>query len=237
MKVVRQLGLGRAAAISAIVGMGITVFAAYGMGHGAPGSADTRATLNLQPQAGVGVPLGGGFVNSDGAAGPTGPAGPQGIQGPPGPPGPTGPAGIPGAAAVQEYAEFTALMPPDNAATVAVGTAVQFPTNGVALGGPVRSGPSTFVVASTGAYRVSFIVSVTEPGQLVLRVNGVEVPTTVVGRATGTTQIVGDSLVLLLAGDIVEVVNPAANAAALTITPLAGGTQAVSAHLIFERLS
>lgn len=54
--------------------------------------------------------------------GPQGPIGPRGFTGATGPVGPQGPAG-----GVLNYADFYALMPPDNAATVAPGTDVSFP--------------------------------------------------------------------------------------------------------------
>lgn len=60
-----------------------------------------------------------------GAVGETGPAGPQGAVGATGP---TGPGGAPGG--VLNFADFYALMPPDNAATIAPGTDVSFPQNG-----------------------------------------------------------------------------------------------------------
>ena len=53
---------------------------------------------------------------------PPGPRGPRGYPGPFGLMGPQGPAG-----GVLNYADFYALMPPDNAATVAPGTDVSFP--------------------------------------------------------------------------------------------------------------
>lgn len=58
----------------------------------------------------------------------TGIPGPQGSIGPIGPQGPigeTGPQGIPGG--LLSYADFYALMPPDNAAPVAPGADVSFP--------------------------------------------------------------------------------------------------------------
>ena len=57
------------------------------------------------------------------------------------------------------------------------------------------------------------------------------------GRATGTSQIVGMSLVTTTAVDsVLTVRNPAGSAAALTIPPLAGGTRPVSAHLVITQL-
>lgn len=188
--------------------------------------------------AGVqGSPGPAGSPGAAGPAGPEGPAGAQGVQGSPGPIGSVGPTGPPGTPAEDpEYAEFFALMPPDNPTTVAVGDAVEFPQNGSELGDITRADADTFVLASTGTYRVTFVVSVDEAGQLELELNGVGVPSTVVGRATGTSQIVGDSLITAAAGDEIEVVNPSGNSTALTITPNAGGTHAVVASLIIEKL-
>ena len=86
-----------------------------------------------------------------------------------------------------------------------------------------------------------FQVSVNEAGQLVLTLNGgagaVELAPTVVGRATGTSQIIGMSLVTTtVANSVLTVRNPAANATALTITPLAGGASPVSAHLVITQI-
>ena len=67
--------------------------------------------------------------------------------------------------------------------------------------------------------------------------NGEDLAYTVVGRATGVSQIVGLAIVTTTAVDsILTVRNPASNAAALTITPLAGGTRSVSAHLVITQI-
>jgi len=71
-----------------------------------------------------------------------------------------------------------------------------------------------------------------------LTLNGEDLDYTVVGRATGVSQIVGMAIVATTAVDsILTVRNPASNPAALTITPLAGGAQPVSAHLVILQLS
>lgn len=78
-----------------------------------------------------------------GPAGETGPQGPTGAQGPAGETGAQGPAGPAGG--VLNFADFYALMPPDNAATVAPGTDVSFPQDGPNSGVDiVRTGPSSF---------------------------------------------------------------------------------------------
>lgn len=129
------------------------------------------------------------------------------------------------------FADFYALMPGDNAATVAAGTAVAFPQNGP-VSGIVRTNATQFTLPNAGTYQVNFQVSVTEPGQLVVVVDGVELAYTVVGRATGTCQIAGTCLVNAAAASILEIRNPSGNSPALTITPQAGGTHSVSAHLV-----
>ena len=161
-----------------------------------------------------------------GRVGPQGAIGPQGLTGPAGP------------AAPSQFAQFFALMPPDNAATVAVGGAVEFPQDGPETGDIIRLDDDTFELPDVGTYRVTFNVSVSEAGQLMLTLNGVELAYTVFGRATGTSQITGEALVTTTVPDsLLEVVNPSGNAAALTITPVAGGTRPAAASLIIEQLS
>ena len=136
----------------------------------------------IGPQGPVGET---GPIGPQGPIGETGPAGPQGPVGETGPAGPQGPAG-----GVLNYADFYALMPPDNATTVAAGTDVSFPQDGPNSGsGIVRSGPDSFILAEIGTYHVQFQVSVTEAGQLILTLNGEDLAYTVVGRATGSKPI------------------------------------------------
>ena len=173
---------------------------------------------------------------------PPGPQGPAGERGPAGPQGPRGFQGIPGPqglpGGVLGYADFYALMPPDNSATVAPGTDVSFPQNGpIANTNIGRLGPSSFNLGPIGTYQILFQVGVTEAGQLILTLNGQDLTYTVVGRATGTSQIVGMAVVTTTAvNSILTVRNPAGNAAALTVTPLAGGTRPVSAHLVITQI-
>lgn len=137
-----------------------------------------------------------------------------------------------------EFADFFALMPGDNAATVALGAAVEFPQDGPAAGTITRVSATQFNLAAIGTYMVQFQVSVSEAGQLQLDLNGGPVANSVAGRATGTSQIVGISFITTSAiNTVLRVINPAANPAALTITPLAGGALSVSAHLAILRLS
>ena len=101
----------------------------------------------------------------------------------------------------------------------------------------IRTGVSSFSLAEIGTYQVLFQVSVTEAAQLILTLNGADLEYTVAGRATGTSQIIGMAIVETTSvNSILTVRNPAGNASAITITPLAGGTRAVSAHLMITRI-
>jgi len=184
----------------------------------------------IGPQGPVGAT---GPIGPQGPIGEAGPAGPQGPIGETGPTGPQGPAG-----GVLNFADFYALMPPDNAATVAPGTDVSFPQDGPNSGaGIARAGASSFTLAEIGTYQVLFQVSVTEAGQLILTLNGEDLAYTVAGRATGVSQIVGMAIVeTTVINSVLTVRNPEGTAAALTITPLAGGTRPVSAHLVIVQI-
>jgi hypothetical protein len=138
-------------------------------------------------------------------------------------------------------------MPPDNAATVGAGIPVQFPQNGPSSGVIARRAGSSsieateFVLPGVGTYSVDFSVSVDEPGQLVIALDSgggmVELPYTVYGRATGTSQIAGDALITTTAASsTVELRNPVGNTPALTITPLAGGTHPAAASIVIQQL-
>lgn len=128
-------------------------------------------------------------------------------------------------------------MPGDNAATVAPGTDVDFPQDGPQSGTIVRTGPDSFQLSTIGTYHVMWQVSVDEAGQLIVSLNGADLAYTVTGRATGTNQITGSVLVqTTVINSILTIRNPAGNSTALTITPLAGGTRPVSAHLVILRV-
>lgn len=182
-----------------------------------------------------------GETGTAGSTGTTGATGATGATGSTGPTGPTGAAGPQGASSSQTYAEFYALMPPDNAATVPAGAPVEFPRNGPAAGSITRLTSAEFRLPSIGTYSIDFSVSVNEPGQLVVALDSggvtVELPYTVYGRATGTSEISGVALVTTtVANSTIELRNPKGNTPALTITPLAGGAQAAAASIVIQQL-
>ena len=72
---------------------------------------------------------------------------------------------------------------------------------------------------------------------MILTLNGQDLEYTAAGRATETCEIVGMAIVSTTAvNSVLTVRNPAGNAAALTLTPLAGGTRPVSAHLVITQI-
>lgn len=187
------------------------------------------------PKGSAGEPGSQGPAGTEGHKGSTGNAGPEGSEGPRGPAGPEGPPGLPA------YAEFYALMPPNNATTVGAGIPVEFPQNGPTSGVIARRSSSEFVLPAVGTYRVAFSVSVDEPGQLVIGLDSgsgmVELPYTVYGRATGTSLISGEALVTTTAvNSALELRNPTGNTPALTITPKAGGAHAAVASIVIQQL-
>jgi hypothetical protein len=184
-------------------------------------------------------------VGTTGATGATGAQGPAG--GATGATGATGAAGATGATGsaggVLASADFFALMPTDNPATVAAGGNVLFPQDGPFTGANItRLTAGTFNLAAIGTYQVLFQASIDEAGQLVVALDSgggaIEQAYTVVGRATGTSQIVGICLVTTtVVNTVISINNPTGNSPALTITPLAGGTHAVSAHLTITQIN
>lgn len=149
------------------------------------------------------------------------------------PQGPTGPA-----SEINNYADFYALMPPDNTATIAPGEDVSFPNNGVIFGTSIsRLSDNSFNLGEIGTYQIFFQVPVTEAGQLQLTLNTSPIASTIVGRATGTSDIIGMAIIeTTTLNSVLTVRNPADNTAALTITPNAGGTQSSSAHLVILQI-
>jgi hypothetical protein len=148
------------------------------------------------------------------------------------------------AAASLGYGHFYGLAPGDYAATIAINAPFPFPNNAVTAGGIVRNGVSTtdFILPVAGDYRVSFETSVTEPGQVTAWVDPntgtfARVPYTCVGRATGTNQIIMETIIHTTANNSKLQIRNDASAAALTVTLIAGGTNATATTLTIVRLA
>jgi hypothetical protein len=133
-------------------------------------------------------------------------------------------------------------MPPDNSATIAAGADVEFPNSGPSGSGTIFALNNTqFQLSAIGSYQVLFQASIKESGQLVLTLDSgagaLEQAYTVVGRDTGTSQIVGMAVInTTVANSVLTVRNPAGESTALTLEPVAGGTNPVSAHLVITQI-
>jgi hypothetical protein len=228
--------------------------AAKGGKSGATGSTGATGATGAVGATGPAGPTGTtGATGTTGDTGATGPAGPTGSTGSTGATGATGatggtgstgPAGSTGSTGAAgtsvDWAEFYGLYPGDPAAPIAAGSPMPFPELGPGGSGAISAlNATTFQLATIGTYYVTFQVSVTEAGQLELTLNGAVLAYTVVGRDTGTSQIVGQALVTTTsANSTLQVLNPASDSTSLTSTPNAGtgAVDAVSASLIIEFL-
>ncbi len=208
---------------------------ATGKGATGPTGAGSGFTGATGPTGDAG-PL--GPVGPTGASGATGTSGGTGPTGP-GSTGPTGPGATGPTEGILDFATFYGNAPSDYGSTIAVGAAVDFPRAGPAAVGTgiTRLSAGIFQLATPGIYSVFWQVSITEAGQLQLTTNhGVSpIPGTTVGRATGTSQIVGSTLITTTVVDqTISVTNPAGNPIALTVTSDAGGSSAQSPTLVIE---
>ena len=220
---------------------------------GPQGPQGPQGVAGLQGPIGPQGPIGAtGPQGEVGPAGPIGPVGPQGpigltgatgatgATGPQGPQGEVGPAGPAGAdGTVLSFADFYALMPPDNTEAIDAGEDLDFPSDGPSSGDNItRVSVDSFALAETGTYEILFRANVAEPAQLVLTLNGTEIPYTVSGTSASPGQVVGMALITTTAeNSILTVRNPTASTAPINLTNSAGGTEPVSAHLIITQLS
>jgi len=202
-------------------------------------SGGGKGTTGPTGPTGVTGPTG-PYGGPTGPQGVTGPTGPQGITGPTGPTGlqgVTGPQGPTGPGLLTAFGNFYALMPDDNPDPIAAVTGeIEFPNQG-----PYSSityypsSYSEFVLPDIGTYEVTWQASVEEAGQLGLLLNDTLLNETIVGRTTGNSQIVGDTLITTSQeNSILSVINP--NDFAITLSAYAGGTQPVSATLTIKRI-
>ena len=129
-------------------------------------------------------------------------------------------------------------MPTDNPDPIAPGAAVAFPQSGVTSGTILPDTDTTFALTEIGTYLITFTAAAAEAGQLVLALNGTEIPYTVVGRDATNSQITGTALITTTqATDLLSVQNPTASTTSLTLTPSAGGADPVSAHLTILQIA
>lgn len=118
------------------------------------------------------------------------------------------------------------------------GADIPFSQDGPAYGDDItRASDSSFRLASPGVYMVQYALSVSGGNQVMLTLNGQELPYTTAGHNGDASQLVGVSLVTVDAeNSVLTLRNPPENAETLNLTPNAGGSQPVSAHMVITRL-
>lgn len=131
------------------------------------------------------------------------------------------------------FADYYALIPPDNADPVAPGDAIAFPRDGVNSGTDVgRLSDTEFTLLEPGIYLVQFQIPVQGTAQAVLTLNGTELPYTTV---SGTDSLNGVALVETTAAtDVLAVTNP--TSAAVPLVVASGTEDPAAAHLVITRL-
>jgi len=219
--------------------------------QGPIGMTGTQGPIGLTGVTGTQGPIGmTGTQGPIGLTGPQGPIGMTGTQGPIGLTGPQGPIGMTGiqgpigmtgtqgsigpSGGINGVSEFFAIMPNDNSSNIMPGGFVNFPQDGISTNSIVtRLTSNSFNISNIGIYLVYFQASITEPGQLVLTLNGIPLMRTLVGRNSGNSQITSQNIIQISsANTILQVQNPSGNHVSLTLTSKAGGTNPVSANII-----
>ena len=190
----------------------------------------TGLTGDTGPTGPIGLTGDTGPSGPTGLTGDTGPTGPTGLTGDTGPSGPTGPSGT-GLAQFGNVYNLSAQVVPLEADII-------FDSNGVLSAGILHvPGTTQIIVNNPGTYKVAFSVSGVEPNQFALFVNGAPAAGSVSGSGSSTQQNTMETIVTLAAGDMLTVRNHT-SAAAVTLQPLAGGTQINSnAWILIEQLN
>ncbi|MBQ9349266.1 MAG: collagen-like protein, partial [Oscillibacter sp.] len=133
---------------------------------------------------------------------------------------------------------FYALMPSDNADSIAPGGTVCLPNSGPNSGGCItRTGPDCFQLEEAGIYLILFNAAVQDQGQMVLHLNDADLPVSVSGQMGSLNQISGISLVTAPAGAELSLRNPADSNSPLTLSKAEDGCGSLSAHLVIMQLS
>jgi hypothetical protein len=155
-----------------------------------------------------------GAVGKDGVPGKDGADGvngKDGLDGADGKDGLDGKDGKDGKDGITVYANFYGLQPLNQIPVVTPGSPVEFPNNGPTTGNITRLTAGTFNVDLSGNYLISFNLTVIEAAEVVLVLNGVELPETVVARSTGETQLSGNFIINVPQSNSVISLNNASN--------------------------
>lgn len=198
--------------------------------EGKPGATGAQGPAGLEGKPGTT-----GKEGSPGAQGKEGPAGSEGKpgkEGKEGPEGKEGKEGPEGKAASSEYGYGYLLATIANA-TVLGGADVPFSNNGPLSGITHTAETTTFIVSSSGTYRIGFNLSLTAGigSELALAVNGVVDASTPISVETATGEVSGQAILTLAAGDVVTLRNNSAVPLTITLAP------SVGAEIVFQRLA
>lgn len=168
-----------------------------------------------------------------GPTGPTGSTGPQGDQGPEGPEGPQGVTG-PAGSGLASYGYIYNL----SAQTVAAGTAVTFDSVGPLSGITFTVGDSGFTVTNTGIYAINFSLVGQYPNQFSIYINGASEPSSIYGSGfSGTQPSNGRTILSLMAGTVLTLVNSGSNQAIPLMTQVGGTLANVNAAVLIEQIA
>ena len=133
------------------------------------------------------------------------------------------------------FADFYALVPPDNADPIAPGDAVAFPQDGPTSGTNItRLSDTEFALLDPGIYLVQFQLPVQGSSQVALTLNGTELGYTVVGATDTLTGVV--LVETEVATSVLAVTNASQANNDLNLSAGTGNELSVSAHLVITQL-
>lgn len=147
--------------------------------------------------------------------------------------------GVDGKNAFLTYANFYGLQPTNNLPQVLPGMAVEFPTDGPMFGDITRLSSSQFNIATTGNYLVMFNITVVEPAELCVSLNGNELFQTLVARAMSETQLSGNYIITVTdPNTVLSIVNPVGTPMSVTLSANTGtgSGKSLSSHLNIIKL-
>ncbi len=172
----------------------------------------------------------------------SGDKGDKGDQGEKGEKGDKGEKGEKGDSATnQSIAVFYGLIPPNNENDILPGESIEFPLDYITNINIVRVNNKAFKLMLAGIYEIKYILSITQPAQLVVSMDSgsgfIQQLHTVVGRNSGSSQLIGDVFLKVdIPGSIICLASPVENNNPIRVTPTAGGTLAETCYLIVSKI-
>jgi len=118
------------------------------------------------------------------------------------------------------YGFFYSIDTAEGVTLVIPGGALSFPNSGPASGIISSGGGTSFTLPAAGVYEVTWQVGVVSAAAIVLALNGVELPQTVVANVAEnnqSTQYTGDVLIQATAGAVLQLRNPSAGVLILAV--------------------